>query len=88
MSEPSNINIPVDVPQNWRCAWQEPFGCVIEAFDDDGEFQGAVTVSESMRGFEPGMSIVRRRGGYSGQRWRQRLYADAIANLRQAQGSE
>lgn len=77
--------LPLPLPAGWHAERDEIFGVIITGVDADGA-QGFVTVSEKMRGFELGASLIHTRGAYTGRRWQERLYADAVAALKQVLG--
>ncbi|AWE96086.1 hypothetical protein CSC26_7037 (plasmid) [Pseudomonas aeruginosa] len=45
-----------------------------------------MTVSESVRGFELGISMVRRKMAFSGRSWRKDLFTSAVTELKKALG--
>ncbi len=75
--------LPLTLPAGWQAERDEIFGVIITGVDADGA-QGFVTVSEKKRGFELGVNLLQTKGAYTGRRWQERLYADAVAALKQA----
>ena len=74
------MNLPIALPEGWSAETDEMLGVIITAVGLNGD-KGFVTVSESKRSFELGMSIVRQRKHYAGRYWRKELYEEAIACL-------
>ena len=77
------MDIPIQLPDGWTAEADEILGVVITAVDDCGD-KVFVTVDESKRSFELGMSTVKQRRHYSGRHWRKELYEEAVANLQAA----
>lgn len=77
------MNLPIALPAGWSAETDETLGVIITVVGPDGD-KGFVTVSETKRSFELGMSMVRRRRHYAGRYWRKELYEAAIASLQVA----
>jgi hypothetical protein len=74
------MNLPIALPAGWYAETDEMLGVIITAVGPDGD-KGFVTVNETKRSFELGMSIVRQRKHYAGRYWRKELYEEAISSL-------
>ncbi|WP_242671640.1 hypothetical protein [Azotobacter chroococcum] len=77
------MDTPIALPEGWSAEVDQTFGVVITGVGPTGHI-GYVTISESLRSFELGTSIVRKRQHYSGRYWRKELYQDSVASLRAA----
>lgn len=71
------------LPEGWTHEYSRSYGLIINAVVD-GRHLGSVTVSEDARGFDLGISIVRKRGQYAGRGWKVSLYKDAVRALQAA----
>lgn len=80
-SSASEVPLPISLPEGWTAEKDEAFGVIITAIGPDGH-KGFVTVCETKRSFELGMSVVRQRKHYSGRYWRKELYEEAVSTLK------
>lgn len=80
-----SVSLPILLPEHWTAEAIRSYGVVIEAYSPDGCGLGAITVSEEARGYALGMAPVWQMSvKYTGRGWRERLYADAVAQLQRS----
>lgn len=90
MSDWVKVDVPAGLPAAWTAEAIEDrrsHEVLITAFDSSGVQLGFVTVNETVRGFALGYCQVHRDrqiANATGQGWKQRLYAAAIADLQRA----
>ncbi|HFL2867010.1 TPA: hypothetical protein ACGWVL_001350 [Pseudomonas aeruginosa] len=85
MDQMKTVNLPITLPDGWTAEDDAGYGVIITGIATCG-YKGYVTVSESVRGFELGISMVRRKMAFSGRSWRKDLFTSAVTELKKALG--